>query len=82
MFYILEQNENTQNQRLKLFAAYAYDKEVNLQKEFELGEGLVGQCAIEKERILLSNVPENYIKISSGLGQSLSCKSDRTAGII
>jgi transcriptional regulator with GAF, ATPase, and Fis domain len=70
MFYILEQDENMQNQRLKLFAAYAADKEMNLEKEISLGEGLVGQCAIEKERILLSNVPENYLKIQSGLGKS------------
>src|SRR5690606_34379976 len=33
-------------------------------------EGLVGQCDLEKERILLSNVPKNYIKIGSGLGKS------------
>ncbi len=68
MFYILEQNENMQNQKLKLFAAYAYDNEIVISKEFALGEGLVGQCAVEKERILLTNVPENYIKIQSGLG--------------
>jgi signal transduction histidine kinase/CheY-like chemotaxis protein len=35
-----------------------------------MGEGLVGQVAFEKERIILSNVPANYIKISSGLGRA------------
>src|SRR6476660_3667525 len=70
MFYILEQNETTQDQKLKLFAAYAYKDDLNLSKEFELGEGLVGQCAVEKERILLSNVPKDYIKIGSGLGEA------------
>ncbi len=70
MFYIFEQDENMLNQHLKLFAAYAYDKEMIIQKEISLGEGLVGQCALEKERILLTNVPENYIKIKSGLGNS------------
>ena len=35
-----------------------------------MGEGLVGQCAFEKERIILTNVPGNYIKISSGLGKA------------
>src|SRR4051794_17509207 len=68
MFYIFEQDENLQNQHLKLFAAYAYDKEMNIQKEISLGEGLVGQCALEKERILLTSVPDKYIKIQSGLG--------------
>src|SRR4029077_117727 len=70
MFYILEQEENSRNQKLKLFAAYAFGDEVKSSKEFALGEGLVGQCALEKERILLSNVPKNYIKISSGLGKA------------
>jgi signal transduction histidine kinase len=35
-----------------------------------LGEGLVGQCALEKERILLDQRSKNYIKIRSGLGQA------------
>jgi HAMP domain-containing protein/signal transduction histidine kinase/DNA-binding response OmpR family regulator len=71
MFYILEQDENEQNQKLKLFSAYAYNEEINIQKEFVLGQGLVGQCAVEKERILLTNVPGNYLKIGSGLGEAL-----------
>jgi HAMP domain-containing protein/signal transduction histidine kinase/CheY-like chemotaxis protein len=70
MFYILEQDENPLNQKLKLFAAYAFGDEVKTSREFALGEGLVGQCALEKERILLSNVPKNYIKIGSGLGKA------------
>ncbi len=69
MFYILEQGENSA-EKLKLFAAYAYGEEVKTDKEFKLGEGLVGQCALEKKRILLSNVPKNYIKIGSGLGKA------------
>src|SRR6188508_2716702 len=70
MFYILEQDENFKNQKLNLFAAYAFGEEVKTQKQFALGEGLVGQCALEKERILLTNVPKNYTKISSGLGKA------------
>jgi signal transduction histidine kinase/CheY-like chemotaxis protein/HAMP domain-containing protein len=70
MFYILEQDEESRNPKLKLFAAYAYGDEVKTSREFELGQGLVGQCALEKERILLSNVPKNYIKIGSGLGKA------------
>jgi GAF domain-containing protein len=70
MFYILEQNETTQASTLKLFASYAFKGDRNRHREFALGEGLVGQCALEKKRILLTNVPRNYIKIGSGLGQS------------
>jgi len=39
-------------------------------KEFAIGEGLVGQCAFEKARILLTNVPSSYVKINSGLGKA------------
>ncbi len=70
MFYILEQDDVSKEPKLKLFAAYAYGDEVKASKEFSLGEGLVGQCALEKERILLTNVPKNYLKIGSGLGKS------------
>jgi HAMP domain-containing protein/signal transduction histidine kinase/DNA-binding response OmpR family regulator len=68
MFYILEQEDEWSNPKLKLFAAYAYGEEESLLREFALGQGLVGQCAVEKKQILLTNVPSDYIKISSGLG--------------
>src|SRR5205823_6635529 len=35
-----------------------------------LGEGLIGQAALEKERILITNAPEDYVQITSGLGQA------------
>src|SRR6266542_835028 len=56
--------------RLKLLATYAYKERKYLGTEFRLGEGLVGECALEKERILLTNVPGNYIQINSGLGEA------------
>jgi HAMP domain-containing protein/signal transduction histidine kinase/CheY-like chemotaxis protein len=69
-FYILKQDEDLQSVRLKLFAAYAYKAEKNIAREFAIGEGLVGQCALEKERIILSKVPSDYIKINSALGKA------------
>jgi hypothetical protein len=51
------------------FATYAYKEDKNIPSEFAIGEGLVGQCAFEKERILLTNVPSNYIKVTSSLGK-------------
>ncbi|MEH2264292.1 response regulator [Nostoc sp.] len=55
---------------LKLLSSYAYKERKNLANQFRLGEGLVGQCALEKQRILLTEVPSDYIRISSGLGES------------
>ena len=69
-FYILKQEDDTQNVKLSLFAAYGYKSDKNIPTEFAIGEGLVGQVAFEKERIILNNVPGNYIKISSGLGRA------------
>jgi HAMP domain-containing protein/signal transduction histidine kinase/CheY-like chemotaxis protein len=69
-FYILKQDDESQNVKLKLFAAYAYKSEKNIPTEFAIGEGLVGQCAFEKERILITNVPGDYVKVSSSLGKS------------
>ncbi|WP_159881946.1 HAMP domain-containing protein [Paenibacillus puerhi] len=54
---------------LKLFASYAYQQRKHLSSEFRSGQGLVGQCLIEKQRILLTNVPHDYVVISSGLGE-------------
>src|SRR5207253_3124794 len=53
---------------LKLLSAYAYKERKHLSNEFRPGEGVVGQCALEKQRILITDVPEDYIKITSGLG--------------
>jgi GAF domain-containing protein len=69
-FYILQQDEDPKNVRLKLFAAYAYKADNTIPQSFAIGEGLVGQCALEKERILLRNVPQGYIKINSSLGKA------------
>ncbi|MFP5515624.1 MAG: HAMP domain-containing protein [Alphaproteobacteria bacterium] len=55
---------------LELVASYALKERKNLSNRFHLKEGLVGQCAYEKKRILLTNVPRDYVAISSGLGEA------------
>jgi CheY-like chemotaxis protein/HAMP domain-containing protein/GAF domain-containing protein len=55
---------------LKLVASYAYRARKHVGNRFALGEGLVGQVAIEKQPILLQNVPDDYIQITSGLGEA------------
>ena len=54
---------------LKMLAGYARTGDQNPKTELPVGVGLVGQCAVEKRRILLSDVPPNYIRIGSGLGE-------------
>ncbi len=55
---------------LKLLASYGYQQRKSLSNRFAPGEGLVGQCMLEKQRILLMDVPDDYIRISSGLGDA------------
>ena len=68
VFYITEGSGS--DAFLKLLASYAYRERKNLSNQFKMGEGLVGQCALEKERIVITGVPNDYIKVNSGLGES------------
>lgn len=53
---------------LKLNAAYAYERKKFMEKRVEIGDTLVGQCFLEKEIIHMTQVPKDYVKITSGLG--------------
>ena len=57
--------------RLTLVAGYGLDEARLNGVEIMEGEGLLGQCMKDKERIEIHNVPEEYITISSGLGQTI-----------
>src|SRR5690606_17901494 len=49
---------------------YAYHERRRLNNPFRPGEGLVGQCVLEQERILVTDVPEGYVQVNSGLGSA------------
>jgi putative methionine-R-sulfoxide reductase with GAF domain len=66
--FLLE--EKNQEQSLEMKACYAYQRKKYLKKTIAIGEGLVGQCYLEKACIYLTDVPEDYILIGSGLGDS------------
>jgi HAMP domain-containing protein/CheY-like chemotaxis protein/signal transduction histidine kinase len=68
-FFIMQQ-ENGSGNALRLIASYAYKERKHLNNVWHLGEGLVGQAALEKKPILLTNVPPDYIAITSGLGEA------------
>ncbi len=67
-FYIAEQAEDT---LLKLLAGYAIDDHGDIPRQFKTGQGLVGQCAKERARILVTNVPGEYVRINSSLGNAV-----------
>jgi signal transduction histidine kinase/HAMP domain-containing protein/ActR/RegA family two-component response regulator len=70
VFYTLVRLEEDDEPVLQYQAGYGYRERKHLANQFRLGEGLVGQCAQEKERILLTDVPGDYVTINSGLGES------------
>ncbi len=68
VFYTLVSPEGEDEPVLQFQAGYGYKERKHLASTFRLGEGLVGQCAKEKERILITDVPGDYVRINSGLG--------------
>ncbi|MFC1459798.1 response regulator [Microvirga arabica] len=68
VFYTVENRGDEPT--LELVASYAFTERKHLGNRFRLREGLVGQVAYEKKRILLTNAPNDYIKIGSALGEA------------
>ena len=62
---------------LTLISSYAYTKRKHVSNRFALGEGIVGQAAREKKAILITDVPEEYVHVVSGLGEA----SPRNIGV-
>jgi HAMP domain-containing protein/CheY-like chemotaxis protein/signal transduction histidine kinase len=56
---------------LRLLSTYGYKQRKNVPNKFKIGEALVGQAALEQKPILVTQAPEDYVRISSGLGEGL-----------
>lgn len=66
-FYLVN-DDNPEDVHLELKATYAYGRQKYIEKRIDYGVTVVGQVAEEKEKIYMTEIPEDYIKISSGLG--------------
>lgn len=62
-FYLFDEEKK----RIQNIATYAYNRRKFVNQEFNIGEGLIGQAAYEKEIIYRKEIPGNYVTISSGL---------------
>src|SRR4051794_9323377 len=68
-FFLLDADAaDTTEDRLRLVASYGYRRRQGQEDGFRLGEGLIGQAAVEGKAIVLTKVPDDYIKVSPGLG--------------
>jgi hypothetical protein len=66
VFYCFDSKE----QCYALLGSHGFKQRKGFKPGFKLGEGLIGQCALERAPIMLSEVPPDYMQISSGLGQA------------
>jgi HAMP domain-containing protein/CheY-like chemotaxis protein len=67
--FFMATTEPDSDPQLRLIASYAYKRRKGISTVFGLGEGLVGQAALERKSILITQAPEDYIAIGSGLGE-------------
>ncbi len=86
VFYIYE----AEQRRLRLLGSYAYRERKHMDQYFAVGQGLVGQCALELEPIILTDPPGDYIRIGSSLGEAAPraiavhpvMRNDRLLGVV
>jgi signal transduction histidine kinase/CheY-like chemotaxis protein/HAMP domain-containing protein len=68
-FFLAEPDPEGEIRELRLIASYGYVRRDSVPDHFGVGEGLVGQAALERTSIQISEAPEDYIRVSSGLGE-------------
>lgn len=67
----LVNDDNQQDTFIELVSCYAYDRKKFGGKRIEIGQGITGQCVQERDTIYMSDIPGDYLKITSGLGEAL-----------
>ena len=68
--FILNENKETNEKTFDMISAFAYDRKRFLNKSYHFSEGLIGACAAERDIVMLTEIPQQYIEITSGLGDA------------
>lgn len=63
-------NDDDKNIHIELISLFAFNTKKFEQQKLKIGEGLVGQTYLEQATIYLTEIPEDYIRITSGLGET------------
>jgi len=66
----LYHEENTERKYLKLVSSYAYERKKHSEQIIEEGEGLLGECVLQRDYIYVTDVPQDFVNITSGLGEA------------
>jgi putative methionine-R-sulfoxide reductase with GAF domain len=66
--FILQENDN--ERYLELLSCYAFNKKKFMEKRIEIGQGLIGQVYLEKQIVKMTEIPQGYTFITSGLGET------------
>ena len=66
----LVDNEDDSETFLEMSSCYAYDRKKFVDKKIQAGENLIGQCYLEGQTIYMTDIPDNYVSITSGLGDA------------
>ncbi len=65
-FYVIDDQDKA-NVQIVMRASYAYNKKKHLQASFRMAEGLVGQAAVEQDTLVRTEIPYDYVTVTSGL---------------
>jgi PAS domain S-box-containing protein len=68
--FLIQDHDEKEDPYMTLEACYAWDRKKYLEQQIVLGEGLAGQAWLEKDAIYITDVPDDYINITSGLGDA------------
>lgn len=68
--YLVEKDEESEEAYMEMKAAFAFGRRKAIKDKVRPGEGLIGQCYLEKDMIYLTEVPDDFVRIKSGLGDA------------
>jgi PAS domain S-box-containing protein len=68
--FLLQTEEEEEEEYLELLAAYAWERKKFLNKKIAVQEGVVGQAVLDAETLYITDVPPDFVNITSGLGKA------------